>query len=237
MAESSDPGLSRVLRIAVPAAVVIAFCWAFPLFHVVPLAPSSSDDRPPLPSSSAEQGTAPVPGANAVSDFTLLAAKIWKSDLLPAASRATELTTLLPALRASADTARTRFGKSPGVGAYYYFVRGSGKIVGQERSSLRVVVDGAENEIVALRVGPVFGNTVRDGTGLLDVNAFSGLQEFNALSAELNALVEKNVLPVLRENAIVGALVQFVGCAEAPESAADVGETVLTIVPLVAEVR
>ena len=59
----------------------------------------------------------------------------------------------------------------------------------------------AESEIIAVRTGPVFGNTVREGTGLLDVNNFPGLQEFNALSAELNALIEKSVLPALRDHA------------------------------------
>jgi predicted lipoprotein len=69
------------------------------------------------------------------------------------------------------------------------------------------------------------------------VNSFPGLQEFNALSAELNSLVEKNVLPLLREQAVVGATVHFVGCAEAPESAAAASEPLLMIVPVQAEVR
>jgi predicted lipoprotein len=86
--------------------------------------------------------------------------------------------------------------------------------------------------VVALRIGPVFGNTVRDGCGLLDVNAFPGLEEFNALSAELNALVERNVLPALKAGANVGATVRFAGCAEAPESAPDAGEPLLLIVPI-----
>ena len=77
----------------------------------------------------------------------------------------------------------------------------------------------------------------RDGCGLLDVNSYPGLAEFNALSGELNTLVEKSVLPTLREKASVGAAVHFVGCAEAPESAADADEPLLTIIPVRAEVR
>ena len=127
--------------------------------------------------------------------------------------------------------------QAAGLGTAYFFVRGSARVVARERNTLRLAPEGAAAEIIAIRLGPVFGNTVRDGCGLLDVNAFPGLQEFNALSAELNALVEKSVLPALREKATVGTTVHFVGCAEAPESAAEAGEPLLTLVPVQAEVR
>jgi predicted lipoprotein len=209
-----------VVPIAVIGVLVLVL-WRFPLFHVVPLT---------------------VPAAVATSqpaafDPAAAAAKIWRMDLPAAAARAVELRVLAPALRAHADTARATFAKSSGLGASYYFVRGSGKVVARERNVLRLAIDGAPGETITIRLGPVFGNTVRDGCGFLDVNAFPGLQEFNALSAELNALVEKSVLPLLRDKAVAGASVRFAGCAEAPESAPDAGESLLTLVPIQAEVR
>ena len=195
----------------------------FPLFHFAPLTP---------PASAAATLTAP-----AAFDPVAAAAKIWITDLPAAIPRAVELKLLVGAVRENAGTAKAKFAKAAGLGAVYYFVRGSGKIVERERNYLRVAVDGAGNEIVALRIGPVFGNTVRDGCGILDVNSFPGLQEFNDLSAALNALVEKSVQPALREKATVGMIVGFAGCAEAPESAADAGEPLLTIVPVQAGLR
>jgi hypothetical protein len=70
---------------------------------------------------------------------------------------------------------------------------------------------------------------VYDGCGLLDVNSFPGLSEFNVLAAELNALVEKNVIPALRDQAAVGTEVVFSGCAEAPESLPASGKPLLSI--------
>lgn len=198
---------------------------AFPPFRVVPLRPAAGPGTP----STGVGPTAFDPAAEA--------GRIWQSDLPAARLHATDLAQLAPALRASPETARTRFAKSAGLGAAYFFVRGSGRVVARDRNLLRVALTGAEPETVAVRIGPVFGNTVRDGCGLLDVNAFPGLQEFNALSAELNALVERTVLPPLRADAVVGATVGFVGCAEAPEGAADAGEPLLTIIPVHAEVR
>jgi predicted lipoprotein len=215
-------GLKSVLLIAAVVAIALYF---FPLFRIVSLKTH--------PAAAATAAAA----APAAFDPVSSAAKIWKADLPVAIPRAVELKALAPAIRANADTAKTRYAKAAGLGTAYYFVRGSGKVVSRDRNTLRLSLDGAESEIIALRVGPVFGNTVRDGCGLLDVNTFPGLQEFNDLSGALNTLVEQNVLPLLREKAVVGATVHFAGCAEAPESAAEPGEPLLTLVPIQAEVR
>jgi predicted lipoprotein len=207
------------------AAVLAVFLYFFPLFRVVSLKTRTA---------AAATATAAAPAAF---DPVTAAAKFWKTDLPPAISRAVELEALAPAIRANAETAKTKYAPAAGLGTAYYFVRGSGKVVARERNTLRLALHDASSAIVTLRIGPVFGNTVRDGSGLLDVNSFPGLQEFNALSASLNSLVEKNVLPLLREQAVVGATVHFVGCAEAPESAAAASEPLLMIVPVQAEVR
>ena len=208
------------------AAALAVFLYFFPLFRVVSLKATAA-----APTNLAA-GTAP-----AAFDAVAAATKFWQGDLRAAHPRATELGQLVSAIRANADTAKAQYAKSAGLGSAYYFVRGTAKVIAREKNVLRLAPVGAESEIISIRLGPVFGNTVRDGCGLLDVNAFPGLQEFNALSAELNALVEKSILPLLREKAVVGATLVLVGCAEAPESAADAGEPMLTLVPVHAEIR
>ena len=61
-----------------------------------------------------------------------------------------------------------------------------------------------------------------------------GLTEFNALSAELNRLIEERVQPALKSVA-VGATIRFAGCAEAPESLPASGP-LFTLIPVQAEV-
>ncbi|PAW65696.1 MAG: hypothetical protein B9S34_10275 [Opitutia bacterium Tous-C1TDCM] len=212
-------------RLAVGAAVAV-LGFVFPPFRIVSLTPGTADPA----------GNAAA-AAPAGFDPVAVAAKFWAADLPAAHPRAVDLAQLAPALRADAEAAKKRFAQAAGLGTAYYFVRGSGRVVARERNVLRLAVTGAETEFVTIRLGPVFGNTVRDGSGLLDVNAFPGLQEFNALAAALNTLVEQRVLPALKENAQVGKVVTFVGCAEAPESAPDSGEPLFTVVPVQAEVR
>lgn len=223
--EPRRAGRSPALLVGAGIAALVVFLYFFPLFHVVSLKTQVA---------AAASAAAAAPAAF---DPLTTAAKFWESDLPGAIPRAVELKALAPAIRANAESAKTQFAKSAGLGTAYFFLRGSGKVVSRDRNFLHLAPEGSTTERVALRIGPIFGNTVRDGSGLLDVNSFPGLQEFNALSAALNALAEKNVLPLLREKAVVGATVHFAGCAEAPESAADAGEPLLTVIPVQAEVR
>jgi predicted lipoprotein len=205
------------------AIAVIAFFWAFPLFRIVRL----------------DGGAASIAGTAAAGSFdpAAMAAKLWSGELQAAAQRAADVNAVTAAIRTDPAAARSKYARSVGMGAAYYFVRGSGKVIARDRNTIRIALDGPNPAIVALRIGPIFGNAVRDGSGLLDVNQVPGLHEFNALAAELNKLVESQVLTGLREGADVGAVVTFAGCAEAPESAAPPDQPLLIIIPVVAEVR
>jgi predicted lipoprotein len=168
-------------------------------------------------------------------DPATFVAQFWTAELQPAAASAPDLAALLTDLRRDPAAAVEKHGRRVGLGnVAYYFARGTGRVTAVERSRLLVELDGA---IVAVRPGPVFGNVVRDGCGLLEVNQAPGLAEFNALSGELNRLVEEKVQPVLKGGVAVGATLTFAGCAEAPEGLPAAGAPLLTFIPLQAEVK
>jgi predicted lipoprotein len=199
--------------LAVLAVLVLLF--VYPPFRVV--------------SRTARPGVAATAGAFEAGTF---AAKFWSEKLQPGAAGAVDVATLGQAMRRDYDSARKTHARGVGLGsAAYFFVRGSGRITAVERSRVLIDVDGTT---LALRTGPVFGNALRDGSGLIDVNEVPGLAEFNALSAELNRLVETRVQPGLKA-AVVGATVTFAGCAEAPESPPTDGP-IFTVIPIRAEV-
>jgi predicted lipoprotein len=81
-------------------------------------------------------------------------------------------------------------------------------------------------------IGPVFGNAVRDGTGLLNPSDYPNSQDFNAISSALNHLVETRVLPKLRD-AKAGMSVRFAGCAEVDDESTDLHP--LHVAPIVVE--
>ncbi len=189
------------MLIASGIALLGAVCWRFPPFHVVPLKNARHEQK-----------------AGAF-DAAKAAAAFWDSKLLPETERAVEVKDLLAALAKNPVTARKQHGRTLGIGgATMFLVRGSGKVVEISDDAIVIALDGTDAKI-SLSVGLLFGNTVRDASGLLDVSAFPNSQEFNDLSTQLNGIVETRVVPVLKEKAAVGKAIRFSGCAELEEGA------------------
>jgi len=183
------------------AAVLLfaALCWLFPPFHVVPLQQARQQQ--------------------AAFDAAAFATVFWEKQLLPASERATPVSEFLAMLARDPDAARKRFGRSPGLSsAVYFFVKGSGQVVDIEKETVQIALDASEAKArIGLSTGLLFGNTVRDGCGLLNVSDFPNSQDFNDLSTELNRLAETRVFPELRQRAVIGKPVRFTGCIELTE--------------------
>lgn len=160
----------------------------------------------------------------------------WEQQLATSLNKATDVEALLTQIQRDPDAARKAHARQIGLGgSYYYFVRGGGRVVSKDANSVGLAAAAESEPAVMLEAGPIFGNAVRDGTGLLDVNDYPNSQEFNELSAELNKLVESRVLPVLRERAAVGSQVRFTGVAEVADESTDLRP--LRVVPVAVEVR
>lgn len=172
-------GQRRLIIGVTIAAGTAMLTYFLPLFHVIPLGGTP-------------QNEAFEPAA--------FVDRFWTDQLLPASDQAVNASKLVAALRDDPQAARAAFGRTVGLSeVYYYFIAGTGRVVSVEKNSIGLAVrDGYEEVEVRLETGPVFGNVLRDGTGLLDVNDFPNSQDFNALSSEINRRVEEQVLPTLR---------------------------------------
>jgi predicted lipoprotein len=196
--------------------LIVVFWWA-PPFHIVEL--------------NAAQQAQPAFDAVAFVD------KFWFGRLAQSLDRATDAVVLKEAIYTDSKAAREKYGRIAGLGGdYYFFVAGEGRVVsvGQHEVSLSLDANGSRADVV-LETGNIFGNAVRDGTGLLNVSDFADSQDFNAISAEINRHIEEQVLPNLRTKAVVGAIVHFAGCAEIADEGTDLHT--LLVVPVSAVVR
>ena len=198
-------------------AVVAGLCWRFPLFHVVPLDRAAKEKQA------------------AVFDPAEFATRFWNEKLLKFLDSAVPADELVTMIQADATAAKQRFSRSVGVSeSYTYFLRGQGRVVTvSDDEILLALTPGATNAEVSLQAGLLFGNAVRDGTGLLSVNDYPNSQDFNAISESLNRIIEERVQPKLRELGKVGALLRFAGCAEVNDESADLKP--LKVVPVLAE--
>ncbi len=204
----------KSLRWVIVALALVAACWRFPLFHVVPLKQAAAEK------------------AAQTFDATHFAATFWNSQLLPALNKTVKADVLLTAIQADPAVARKKYARTVGLGeSYFYFLSGTGRVVeiSEDEISLAVTPNTTNAEI-SLQTGLIFGDAIRDGTGLLNVNDYPNSQDFNDLSAALNNLVQTRVQPQLKQQAKMGATVLFSGCAEVDDESADLKP--LKVVPI-----
>lgn len=200
------------------AAVICAavFLYFLPLFHVVSLKEVQQ-----------QIASQEFNAAEYVDTF-------WRGPLLENAQSAVDAAALLTAFAQDFDGTAQRFGHRLGLSGHSsYLVSGQGEIIAVDSMAVSIALrEGGPAEVI-VETGPVFGNAIRDGSGLLNVSDFANGQDFNALSAEINLRVEKDVLPLLQANAAVGATVRFVGGVEVPDSAG--APAALMLVPVIVE--
>jgi predicted lipoprotein len=196
--------------------------WQFPLFTI---------ER------SAERETGRVPAASdaAAFDAAAFAESFWNEKLLPsirANSEIPDAATLIEALRENPQSAGEKFGRKVGISRVRLFVlRGNGVVAAVNEKGIGVALEPeASTPDLVLHAGPVFGNVVRDASGLVDPGEFSNSQQLNDISARLNRIVEQQVIPRLKELAMPGQKIQFVGCAELPDDQRDIRP--LKVIPL-----
>jgi predicted lipoprotein len=204
----------RLIRCLIALVAVAGFFRFFPLFHVERLR------------TEAEQ-------AATVFDATQFAETFWTSKLLPGiSSSSVRAEVLLPAIKADAAAARKKYSHGAGLGdTYFYFVSGSGRVtsVSDDEVSLRVTNGGNDAE-VSIQTGLIFGDALRDGSGLLNPSDFPNSQNFNDISAALDHIAESRVIPALRKQAQVGATINFAGCAEVDDESTDLKP--LKVIPI-----
>jgi predicted lipoprotein len=210
--------MKRFLPVAGVFVAAGAVCWLVPPFHLIS-----------LDEASANQG----PVAESAAEFV---EKFWETELAAALANAADAANVLASLRDDVRRAEEQYGRSVGLSRkYYFFVRGEGRVVSVDRTAVGVALtDDGEAADVLLQRGHVFGNAVRDATGLLNPSDYTNSQQFNDVSSELNRIVEARVLPALFEQSEIGRTVRFVGCAEAETRA---GAVQLKTIPLEVEFK
>lgn len=194
--------------------VLAILCWAFPPFHVRSLKKVR-----------AAQASAQFNPTNFVAGF-------WKDKLLPDTKHAADVAKIMETIQHNPKEVRKQFGRSIGIGStYYLFFRGRARVVSVSDDSIGLSLEKTGNTVdISVELGPVFGNAVRDGTGLLSPSDYPNAQDYNSISSALDHVVETKVLPKFQRIAKVGVRVEFAGCAEVDDPDLDLKP--LNLVPI-----
>jgi predicted lipoprotein len=159
-----------------------------------------------------------VKASKAVTEFNAAqyAENFWNTKLLPNLNKAVSLNQLTTML--STDPAKTfeTYSHALGIGNLRYFlVRGKGTItsVNEDDITVQLQNDNTKKNIT-IATEYIFGNAVRDATGLVNINEFKKTMDFNNVSAEINKIIRAKVLPAFKANAKKGSTIEFVGAIE-----------------------
>jgi hypothetical protein len=151
-------------------------------------------------------------------DAGAIARVLWDDQLVRVLDDAHAVGEVLLALQNEPQGVKERYGITSGLGrGYLLLVKGSGFV---ETSDDKVSVRLGTESIAQIQIvtGPIFGNTIRDATGIADDLNSHDSQFRNDLSAQLNAIVEQQVLPLVAELK-TGDHVEFVGCVSIANAA------------------
>ena len=195
----------RFARWIIAVAIIVGICWRFPLLHVVTIK------------------TATAEKAATTFNATQFAETVWANQFLPALTGGSPADELISLIQTNPAAAKKKFSRGSGVGdSYFYFVRGAGKIIAVADDEISIAVTaGSTNAEIALQTGLIFGNALRDSTGLLNPGDYPNSQDFNDISAALNHIVETMLATKPREFGKVGEDIWFSGCAEVDDEASD----------------
>ena len=142
----------------------------------------------------------------------VFANKIWDENLMKI--EAPDASVLIKQLNENKQKAFDKYGRKLGIAQTHYFLlQGTGIVQSVEKEYISVLLNN-NNDSIKIISDFIFGNAVRDGSGLVDINNFTNMTDFNNVSIELNKKVRKEVVLQLKKSASAGMKIDFAGVAE-----------------------
>jgi predicted lipoprotein len=156
----------------------------------------------------------------------------WEEHLPARLGEAVPAGTLFRMLEEDPDRAFENYSHKLGISnTHYFFIRGEGFVNSVEEEYITVGLD--DNKNVELETVFIFGNAVRDGSGLVNIDDFENMMDFNLVSVYINRKVKREVADPLRDKASEGMRISFTGAAEI--NRLDIQTDRLKIIPLKTE--
>lgn len=167
------------------------------------------------------------------------ARRYLEEELPTVLGKSLEVNQLLNMIENGKDTAFKKYSHALGIGNIRFFlVTGEGMISAVQENHVMVLTappasgelqehagqNGSASENVNRSPGPgrtvriateyIFGNAVRDASGLITMNEFDNTMELNDVSATINKIIREEVLPPFKSQTKKGKRIRFSGAIE-----------------------
>ena len=142
--------------------------------------------------------------------------KLWDEKLPAKLDSAVSLATLIETLKTNPAEAFARYSNMMGIGNYRYsMVKLTGTAAEINEDEILVQTHYGDSSInIILATEYVYGNAIRDASGLLDIKDFTNTTDLNNISEELNKTVRTYVLPVFKKQVKQGDKIELTGAVE-----------------------
>jgi predicted lipoprotein len=147
------------------------------------------------------------------------ARNFWDNKLMKNLDRAVDAQTLLELLKTDIQQARDKYGRTLGISSVCCFLlSGKGIVISMNEEGVFISIKRPPfNPDIIIVTSYIFGNAIRDASGLVDADQFPNSRDFNNISEQINQIVTTRVVPPFLDKVRKETTVRFVGAAEVSE--------------------
>lgn len=140
----------------------------------------------------------------------------YNNKLLPYLNNAIQLNQLISLLKTQPDKTFKDYSHTLDIGNIRYFlVQGEGAVTSITEDAMTVTLkNDSAKTIVKIATEFIYGNAVRDASGLIKLNDFNSTSDINNVSEGLNKIIRQEVVPPFKAKAKEGDVVKFWGAIE-----------------------
>jgi predicted lipoprotein len=126
-------------------------------------------------------------------DFNAYADSLYYRGILTQ-SKPIALNALVSQINSNQENTFKTYGNRLGIGnSTFFMVETKGKIVNMEDGKIKL--NTAENGVITVDTKYIFGNAIRDASGLVKLTDFKTNADFNKVSEALNTIIREKALP------------------------------------------
>lgn len=122
-----------------------------------------------------------------------------KIETLPAINASEFLSNISDDLENFAEQKGRKLGISD---EYNFIIEGNATITTIEEEYITVILE--DDKELRIATDFIFGNAIRDGSGMANIDDFQNTMDFNSISVELNNIVREIVVPPFKKKAKIG---------------------------------
>lgn len=149
-------------------------------------------------------------------DAVAYSKKLWEERLPVKMDSAIELTNLIKLIETNPADAFSKYSNVIGIGNYRYsLIKAIGTVAIINEDDILMQVDHADSLMtIRLATEYVYGNALRDASGLVDIKDFTNTTDLNNISEELDKTVRTTVLPEIKKQVKQGDKIEVTGAVE-----------------------